>query len=50
MRYVVENSYIDVLKEHMDIDIVGETVNSRGEVVGSHRGYIALHNRQEKRL
>ncbi len=36
----VENSYIDVLKEHMDIDIVGETVNSRGEVVGSHRGYM----------
>ena len=36
----VENSYIDILKEHIDIDMVGETLNSAGEVVGTHRGYM----------
>ncbi len=36
-KYVVEDSYVDILREHMDVDIGGETVNSRGEVVGSHR-------------
>jgi tRNA-specific 2-thiouridylase len=36
----VEDSYIDILKEHIDIDIKGETLNSAGEVVGSHRGYM----------
>jgi len=36
----VEDSYIDILKEHMDIDIKGETLNSAGEVVGTHKGYM----------
>jgi len=36
----VENSYDEVLAKHMDINITGETVNSKGEVVGTHKGYM----------
>lgn len=36
----VDNTYIDILARHMDIDIVGETINSDGVVVGSHSGYM----------
>jgi len=36
----VENSYDEVLAKHMNIDMPGETVNSEGEVVGTHKGYM----------
>ncbi len=36
----VENTYDEVLSEHMDINIPGETVNSEGNVVGTHKGYM----------
>ncbi len=36
----VENEYTEVLQQHMDIDRVGETLNSDGEVVGTHKGYM----------
>jgi tRNA-specific 2-thiouridylase len=36
----VESSYIDVLKKHIDINKIGETLNSKGEVVGTHKGYM----------
>ena len=36
----VENSYDEILAKHMDINITGETVNSKGEVVGTHKGYM----------
>jgi len=36
----VENSYDEVLAKHMNIDIPGETVDSEGNVVGTHRGYM----------
>ncbi len=36
----VENSYDEILAKHMDIDIQGETLNTDGEVVGSHKGYM----------
>jgi tRNA-specific 2-thiouridylase len=36
----VENSYDEVLSKHMNIDMPGETLNSEGEVVGTHKGYM----------
>ncbi|MEA1954294.1 MAG: tRNA 2-thiouridine(34) synthase MnmA [Campylobacterota bacterium] len=36
----VENTYDEILAKHMDIDIPGETVNSEGKVVGTHKGYM----------
>jgi len=36
----VENDYTEILEKHMDIDQEGETVNSDGEVVGTHKGYM----------
>ena len=36
----VENDYTEILKRHMEIDMVGETVNSRGEIIGTHKGYM----------
>lgn len=36
----VEDTYIDVLKEHMKIDNDGEVLNSRGEIIGTHKGYM----------
>jgi len=36
----VENSYDEILAKHMDIDIPGETLNSEGKVVGTHKGYM----------
>lgn len=36
----VENSYDEVLAEHMDINIPGETINKEGEVIGTHKGYM----------
>ena len=36
----VDRSYIDVLKEHTEVDKPGVVVNSRGKVVGEHKGYM----------
>ncbi len=36
----VENTYDEVLAEHMNIDIPGETVDTEGNVVGTHKGYM----------
>ncbi|MBU1668425.1 tRNA 2-thiouridine(34) synthase MnmA [bacterium] len=36
----VENDYTEILEKHMDIDLVGDTVNAQGEVVGTHKGYM----------
>ena len=36
----VENTYDEVLEKHMNIDMPGKTLNSDGEVVGTHKGYM----------
>ena len=36
----VENTYDEVLAKHMNIDMPGETVNTEGKVVGTHKGYM----------
>ena len=36
----VENSYDEVLAKHMEIDRVGETLDTEGNVVGTHKGYM----------
>jgi len=36
----VENDYTEILQKHMNIDLAGETVNEKGEVVGTHKGYM----------
>ncbi|HEY9190397.1 MAG TPA: tRNA 2-thiouridine(34) synthase MnmA [Sulfurovum sp.] len=36
----VENTYDEVLARHMDIDMPGEAVDTEGNVVGTHKGYM----------
>lgn len=36
----VENSYEEVLAKHMQIDMTGETIDTAGNVVGTHKGYM----------
>jgi len=36
----VEKSYDEVLARHMNIDMPGETVDTEGNVVGHHKGYM----------
>jgi len=36
----VENTYDEVLARHMDIDMPGETVDTEGNVIGTHKGYM----------
>ena len=36
----VENQYTDVIKKYHNIDIEGEVLNPKGEIVGKHRGYM----------
>jgi tRNA-specific 2-thiouridylase len=36
----VENTYDEILARHMDIDMPGETVDTEGNVVGTHKGYM----------
>lgn len=36
----VENTYDEVLAKHMEIDMPGETVDTEGNVVGTHKGYM----------
>jgi len=36
----VENDYTEILEKHMNIDLAGDTINEKGEVVGTHKGYM----------
>ncbi len=36
----VENDYTEILEKYMDINIEGNTLNSKGEIVGNHKGYM----------
>ena len=36
----VQSSYIDVLKEHTEVEMPGEVVDKRGRVIGEHKGYM----------
>jgi len=36
----VESTYTDVLKKHVEVDRVGEVLDSQGNVVGEHKGYM----------
>ncbi len=36
----VQSSYIDILKEHTEVDLPGEVVDRRGRVIGEHKGYM----------
>ena len=36
----VETTYTDVLKKYVPVDQVGEVLNTKGEVVGEHKGYM----------
>jgi len=36
----VETTYTDVLKEHVEVDKVGEVLDTQGNVVGEHKGYM----------
>ncbi|OQX74893.1 MAG: tRNA 2-thiouridine(34) synthase MnmA [Campylobacteraceae bacterium 4484_4] len=36
----VESTYLDILKKHTEIDRPGEVVDSAGNVIGTHKGYM----------
>ncbi|QOP45291.1 tRNA 2-thiouridine(34) synthase MnmA [Sulfurimonas paralvinellae] len=36
----VETTYTDVLKDHVQVDQVGEVLDTQGNVVGEHKGYM----------
>jgi tRNA-specific 2-thiouridylase len=36
----VENDYTEILEKHMNIDMKGETIDTHGNVVGNHKGYM----------
>jgi tRNA-specific 2-thiouridylase len=36
----VDNTYEEILQKHMDIDIPGKTLDTQGNVVGHHKGYM----------
>ena len=36
----IKSDYIDILREHVDVDKKGEVKNSEGKVVGEHKGYM----------
>ena len=36
----VPDTYTEILKQHMDIDKPGKVLNTKGEVVGEHKGYM----------
>ncbi len=36
----VETTYTDLLKDHVDVDNVGEVLDKYGNVVGEHKGYM----------
>jgi tRNA-specific 2-thiouridylase len=36
----VPDTYIEILKKHIDVDMPGNVLNTKGEIVGKHRGYM----------
>lgn len=36
----VENTYVDVLSKFMNTDLKGEVLNSKGDIIGKHKGYM----------
>jgi tRNA-specific 2-thiouridylase len=36
----VEDTYLDILKDHLDIDRVGDVLDIDGNIIGEHRGYM----------
>jgi tRNA-specific 2-thiouridylase len=36
----VQNTYIEVLQEHMNVHRQGDVLNTKGEVIGTHQGYM----------
>ena len=36
----VETTYVDVLKEHMNVDMPGNVLDTEGNVIGHHKGYM----------
>lgn len=36
----VDNTYIDILQKHFDVEQEGEVHNEAGEVIGTHKGYM----------
>ena len=36
----VENEYTEILEKHMDIDMKGDTLDTEGNVIGDHKGYM----------
>jgi len=36
----VETTYVDILKEHMNVDMPGEVLDINGNVIGHHKGYM----------
>ncbi len=36
----VENTYLDILEDHIKIDLPGDVINQQGEIIGKHRGYM----------
>ncbi|MDR0762093.1 MAG: tRNA 2-thiouridine(34) synthase MnmA, partial [Campylobacteraceae bacterium] len=36
----VQNTYIEVLKEHMNVERHGDVLNTKGEIIGAHQGYM----------
>jgi tRNA-specific 2-thiouridylase len=36
----VDNTYEEILQKHMDIDIPGDTLDTDGNIVGHHKGYM----------
>ena len=36
----VETTYTEVLKDHVQVDVVGEVLDAEGNVVGEHKGYM----------
>ncbi len=36
----VDTTYTDLLKDYVDVDNIGEVLNSDGEVVGEHKGFM----------
>jgi len=36
----VETTYVDILKQHMNVDMPGEVLDVNGNVIGHHKGYM----------
>jgi tRNA-specific 2-thiouridylase len=36
----VEDTYVDILRKYIDVDMSGDTLDSSGNIVGNHKGYM----------